>query len=476
VNDFLQIDPGSPVPLHRQVYDGIREAILGGKLQAGERLPPTRVLAEDLTVSRQTVTDAYEQLQTEGYLEGRRGAGTFVATTVPDRSAQPAFSPPLSRWAKRLPTAPAPAPPARYDFQPDRLAADVFPWDAWDAAVRHASAEHERLFAPPDPGGHRGLRVAVAEHVRRHRAVPADPERVVIVSGTQQGLNLLALLTLEGGDRAALEDPGYPSARLALEAAGAVISSIPVDAEGIQPGEVDAAGPHRLIYVTPSHQYPTGATLPLGRRLELLEVAYRQQAIIVEDDYDSEFRYEGRPVEALQALDDAGIVVYAGTFSKSLMPGLRLGFLVLPAPLVAPFVAAKAVWDSGTPMMEQSALAAFMESGEYERHIRKMRRVYRARHDALLAALQRYLPHVAEAAPSQGGLSLLVRLNTALDADSIVEHAARAGIAVRAATGLYQRPPDRPALLLGFGGISLEDIDPGIARLAEIIAASRRRP
>ncbi|MBV9279800.1 MAG: PLP-dependent aminotransferase family protein [Chloroflexi bacterium] len=480
---LLTIDPSSDAALHRQVYDAIRSAILTGQLKPGDRLPPTRVLAEQLSLARMTVAEAYDQLQAEGYLQARQGSGTYVASNLPgqapallgDRSG--GDEPPrLSAWGRhvtrpeyRALRARGEVSTFRYDFRPHRIAQDHFPWDAWRAAMDRAFArERGALLSYPPPAGHSGLVEEIAAHVRKHRAVSCAPDQIVVVNGSQQGLNLLAQLLLDGGDRAAVEDPGYPPARLVLEARGVRVTRVPVDEDGIVVDRL-AAGPHRLVHVTPSHQDPTGATMSLGRRLALLDVAASAGCLIVEDDYDSEFRYEGRPVESLQGLDSGGRVVYAGTFSKSVLPGLRIGFLILPPILVRPFVTAKSLWDGGVPLLEQAALGEFMRSGEYERHIRRVRRVYRERRDRLVAALDDVFEGRAAVGERHGGLNVLVSLRVPLSEVEVARRGSEAGIGLRPASPYYARPPRLPTFLLGFGAVPPQDIRDGIRLLRSVV-------
>lgn len=462
----IAVDPAADTPLHRQVYDEFRSAILNGRLRPGDRLPPTRTLAARLSLSRVTVAEAYDQLQAEGYVLGRQGSGTYVAPDIPEetllgmrrprRAASSGLTLPLSPLGQRIALSHEPrvAVQARWDLRPHRIAEDLFPWEAWRDATEAALARHRDILGGTPPAvGFPLLREAITAHVRRYRGVDCSPEQVVVVTGSQQGLNLLAHLLLAPGDRVAVEDPGYPAATLALEVHGSRVSRIPVDMDGLSVDALAQAGYHRLVYVTPSHQHPTGATLSLSRRLALLELAERDRAIVVEDDYDSEFRYEGSPVESLQGLDRAGLVIYAGTFSKSVLPGLRIGFVVLPEPLVRPFAAAKSLWDGGTPMLEQAVLAEFMISGSFERHIRRMRRVYRSRRDAFLAALLAEFGSRASVGQCHGGLTALVEIEASNPAEAIASRAADIGLVVRPATQYFASPPECPVFLIGFGGL-----------------------
>lgn len=483
MDGVLDIDPNSLVPRHRQVYDAIRAAIRNGELRTGARLPASRALAAELSVSRATVAAAYDQLQSEGYIEGRHGSGTYVASGLPDdgllSAAQPATVPTrLSDWGRRvasahggqLSVAPSAIEPI-HDFRPNRVALDLFPWDAWRSSIDRALTEDRPLLAAyPPPSGHPGLREAIAGHVAEYRSVVCSPGQVVIVSGVQQGLNLLAHLLLDAGDPVAVEDPGYPAARLALESRGLRVSRIGLDDEGLSVDALERSGRQRLMHVTPSHQDPTGGTLSLARRVALLDLAARMGSFVVEDDYDSEFRYEGRPVESLQGLDVSGRVIYAGTFSKSLLGGLRIGFLILPRDLVDPFIAAKSVWDSGTSMLEQAALAQFIHSGEFGRHIRRMRRIYRQRRDALVRALSATFGGRVIIGNHSGGLNMLIGFDVPLATDTLQRRALSAGIGLMSAAPYYADPPARPTFLFGFAALDEESIGAGVAGLAAVVA------
>ena len=491
----LAIDPSSAVALHRQVYGALRSAILHGRLRAGDRLPATRVLAEQLSLSRTTVAEAYDQLQAEGYIQGKHGSGTYVAPDLPEETMQVTAGDGkqgaiarhpvrLSQWGERIATEDYQAlfrPPSQdefqYDFRPHRVAQDLFPWDAWrGAAERALSGDRTRLLFYPPSAGHPELRELVAAHIRRYRAVVCSTDQIVIVNGIQQGLNLLVHLLLEPGDRVAVEDPGYPAARLAFEARGLAVTQAPVDCDGLIVDRLADLPAHRLVHVTPSHQDPTGATLSLTRRLALLELAERTGCLILEDDYDSEFRYEGRPVESLQGLDRNGLVVYGGTFSKSVLAGLRIGFLVLPPALVGPFVAAKSLWDSGAPMLEQAVLAEFMRSGDFERHIRRMRRLYGNRRNALLAALQTCFGDRVEVGERHGGLNMLITLDLPGSDAELARAATGAGIGLRPASPYYSEPPTQPRFLMGFAAMTEEEIEVGVRKLGAVLHQHKMPP
>lgn len=485
---LITVDPTSQVPLHRQVYDAIRRLILTGRLRSGQQLPTTRSLASGLTVSRSTVMTAYEQLLAEGYVYGRQGSGTYVAAglssdgydshAAKDTSPVPAASTQLSRWGRVVVQhdvgSVLPESDVLFDFRPNRVAVDSFPWDAWRASVERATRQdRHHLVSPAPASGHPVLVEAIAQHVTRHRSVRCRPDQIVIVNGTQQSLNLLTQLLLDEGDRVAVEDPGYPQARLAFQSRGLEITRVPVDGEGLIVDRLQEAGKHRLVHVTPTHQDPTGATLSFPRRLALLELAERSHCTVLEDDYDSEFRYEGRPIESLQALDRGGLVVYAGTFSKTVLPGLRIGFLVLPDALVEPFVRAKSLWDSGTPMLEQAVLAQFLLSGDFERHIRRMRRIYRKRRDVLIASLYGAFGDRITIGERHGGLNILASLDLGVPDAVLMRVAHEAGIGLRSTSPYYTRPPSVPTFLFGFGGLPEDGIREGVRHLK---AAMERLP
>lgn len=484
----LSLDPASGIPLYRQLYAGLRQAILSGRLPPGTRLPASRELARQLGLARKTVTDAYAELMSEGYLEGRPGAGSFVSPELPDeaiaaprprelprRPAPPAGREPprLSAWARALPTPPPPPSALPYDFPVGVPAADAFPWDLWrQLLARHLRAATPALLRYGDAAGLPALRAAVATSLGRTRAVRASPEQVVITAGTVQGLDLLARLLVEPGDLVALEEPGYQGARRAFLAAGARLLPIPVDAEGLLVERLPTGDRERpkLVYVTPSHQYPTGVTLSLARRLQLLAWAEGQGALVVEDDYDSEFRYAARPLESLQGLDRGGQVVYLGSFSKTLSPALRIGFAVLPAALVEPFTTAKWLTDRHAPMLEQLGLADFLEEGHFERHVRRLRRLYQERRDAVLTAFARHLAGVAEPLPSESGLHLLARLAPGLDENAFVAAARRRGVGLYPLGPYFHGPPAFAGLVVGYAPVPAPLIAVAFARLRALKA------
>ncbi len=486
---------GRAKPYHRQVYEQLRQAVLDGRLQPGDRLPATRDLAARLGLARNTVARAYEDLLAEGYLSGRVGSGTYVAAGLAgelrraDRSGGREEGSParrtLSAWGRRALGESAEARPGAglpYDFRPGTPEWSAFPHALWlrllGRAVRRGAEELTRYG---DPAGHFPLREAIARHLALSRGVTADAERVVVVSGSQQALDLLARLMVGPGDAVALEDPGYPAARITFAAAGAALLPVPVDGEGLDVEELRrrAAGRSlRLLYVTPSHQFPTGATLSLARRLALLDWAARRDVLVVEDDYDSEFRYTGRPVESLQGLDRRGQVAYVGTFGTVLFPPLRVGYVVLPPDLVEPFVKAKWLADRQTPTLEQLALADFLAEGHFGRHLRRMRRLAAERRTALLRAMAEHLAGRVEQPLADTGMHVMLRLAArrtpgvaAAEVErAIVSRAAALGVGVYPLSPCCTEPQTYAGLLLGYAALASERIREGIRRLARAMA------
>jgi GntR family transcriptional regulator / MocR family aminotransferase len=461
--------------LSAQIYHEIRRAMLEGRLRTGERLPASRELARQLSLSRNTVLAAYDRLVSEGYLQSTGGSGTFVAHILAGRdghhqTARTSKPPELSGFARRLacPRAIVPRRDLPYDFRPGVPEIAHFPISAW----RRITAQHlHRLSITVayygDPAGHQGLREAIHRHFSHSRALRCTADDIIVVNGSQQALDLVGRVLIEPGDVVAFEDPGYPAALAVFNALGARIVPVPVDVEGIRTDLLPDEA--KLVYVTPSHQFPLGVPLTLHRRRELLDWASRRRAIIVEDDYDSEFRYGGRPLDALQGLDQSGTVVYLGTFSKVLFPGLRLGYMVAPAPLREPLVAAKWIADRHTESLEQHVMADFIDDGHFARYIRRMQRIYAERHGALLDALGRWLPWVTPL-PAVAGLHLTAMLPERCPADEFIARAAATGVGLYAISPFRQKA-GRPALMFGFGGCGIADIPEGIRRVANLSRA-----
>jgi GntR family transcriptional regulator/MocR family aminotransferase len=465
-------------PLFRQVYARLRQGILDGTFRAGDRLPSTRDLAEQLRISRTVVVLAYDQLLAEGFVEGRVGSGTYVPAGV--ASARPGGSARSARFrlsrfgafaAATGPRVDFPRPRAKplpYDFSYGRSDVESFPFEQWQR-ILHRRERRVRVreldYGPA--AGTDALREAIAAHLRRSRAVVCDAGQVIVVNGSQQALDLVARVLIEAGDGVAIEDPIYQGTREIVRAAGARLHAIPVDRDGLDP---DALPPKaRLAFVTPSHQYPSGAILPLARRQALLRWARRANAVIVEDDYDGEFRYDGKPLESLQGLDGEGRVVYVGTFSRTVFSALRIGYLVVPSKLSAAFTGAKWLCDRHTPTLEQETLAEFIASGMYERHLRRVRRRNAARRRALLEALEKHLAERVEVSGAGAGAHVVVWPSRRISEAATVEAAAARGVGVYGIAPYFFRRPPRPGLILGYSRLREGDLREGVRRLAEVL-------
>ncbi|MGE3287778.1 MAG: PLP-dependent aminotransferase family protein [Pseudonocardia sp.] len=477
------------VPLRARLYAQLRAAILGGQLPAGTRLPSSRMLAAELGVSRNTVLAALEQLYAEGYVEGRHGSGTFVTRSLPDDllsarvQAPPARVDPevrrrLSQRGLLIAGAPrTPIPAFRGGPVTDRAftiglpALDAFPVELWSQLFgRWARSIGTDEMCYGDPAGHLPLRRAIAAHLATSRGVRCTAEQVVVVSGSQQALDLVARLLLDPGDAAWIEDPGYLGVRAALIAAGADVVPVRVDGEGLDVAAGIAAGPTaRLAVVTPSHQFPLGTTMSLSRRLALLEWAGSTGDWIVEDDYDAEFRYVGRPLTALQGIDGQGCVIYVGTFSKSLFPGLRLGYLVAPPELVDGFAAAHLSADIHAPLLTQAVLAEFIEAGHFERHLRRMRSLYAQRQAAVVSAIGRHLGDEVDVPAADSGLHLVGTLGEGLDDAAVARHAAAHGVDVWPMSMHVIAHSPGAAVLLGFAHVSRDRLCRGVSGLARAV-------
>ncbi|MGK5557614.1 PLP-dependent aminotransferase family protein [Actinomadura kijaniata] len=449
-----------------QIYRQLRDAVLDGRLRPGDPVPPTRELARRLAVSRTTVGVAYDRLIGEGFLEGRSGAGTYVRATREAPRGAPAASPlrPRAVWHD-LAAWPARLPGARYDFRVGLPDPGLFPFAEWRRLMAAELRPTARALSGAwDPAGLDVLREAVARHVGVSRSVRADAADVVITAGIQQALDLVCRVLLEPGATVAMEDPGYPPARLLFRSLGLRVHGVPVDAEGLR---VDALpGDARAVYVTPSHQFPLGMAMSLPRRRALLEWARHREVVIVEDDYDTEYRYGGRPVEPLQSLDTDGRVIYLGTFSKAMLPVLRLGFLVAPAALRRAFRAARYVssWHSDLPV--QAALARFVDEGMLARHLRRSRREYQARHEHLVELLERDFAGRLDVVPSEAGLHLSAFLaDGAGDDAGLARRALDHDVALYPLSEFAVAGPPRPGLAFGYGGVRRDDIGEGLRRL-----------
>lgn len=476
---LFDLDRGSGVPLGEQIYRALRSAIGSGRLPPGTRLPSTRVLAAGLGVSRNTASLAYDLLKTEGVLVSRQGASHVVADTsppgrtvmgTPDEIREPAAAPGLSRrgaaiaGVRRWRTGPLTA------LEPGIPAIDLFPHDVWLRSLRRAA----RRIDPGDlayrnPAGLPDLKRVLCEHLRDQRGVMAEPQQLIVGPSMQAMLDLIARMLADEGDVAWIEDPGYLGARAAFTGAGARLVPVAVDADGMAP---HAALPEpRLIYLTPSHQYPTGVMMPLARRMAILEAARSAGAWILEDDFDSEFLFEGRAIAAMQGLDPSGRVVYLGTFSKTMLPGLRLGYAVVPESLVGPFAAALRNTGHLASVHVQAAMADFISGGNFRAHARRAMAVYRQRGEALVAALRARLGNRIEVDLPAGGLQLLVRFREEIDDVAVAAGMGRRGFGVGALSTLCLGAPQR-GLVVGYTTAREDVVGAAVAALAEELSAA----
>ena len=483
-------DENSAAPLYRQIYEAIRRAILCGEFNRGMRLPATRLLAKQLGVARMTVVNAYEQLLAEGYLEGKTGAGTYVAATLPEemlrvdkdkllrrKESVPPRNQILSRRGKWLAstsvkTLRAQADSDHYAFQNGLPALDEFPFRMWSQlASRRLRNPPRELLGYGDPAGYLPLRAGLAAHLKSARGVRCDADQVIIVAGSQQALDLTARILLDPDDVAWVEDPCYPGARNALLSAGAKVVPVPVDEEGFDlANAVRQSKQARLVYVTPSHQFPLGVTMSLSRRLKLLEWARHSGAFIIEDDYNSEYRYAGHPLASLQGLDRDGRVIYVGTFSKTIFPSLRLGCIVVPKDLTDAFITARALVDRHSPSLDQAILADFINEGHFARHIRRMRSLFAERQQVLVEAVQRDLQGLLEVAPAGAGMHLVGWLPGKISDKAASAKAARYGVEAAPLSAYSTNPLPRGGLVLGYTAVNASQIKDGVRRLAKALA------
>jgi GntR family transcriptional regulator/MocR family aminotransferase len=477
----IALDSGREMPMYRQLYEWFRTAILAGQLRPGQRVPSTRNLAAELEVSRIPVSSAYEQLHGEGYLETFVGAGTRVAKSIPlkalcsgigERSAgQVAQRKVPRRISRRVTLTRMPAEPWLNKLGAFRVslpALEHFPTGVWSKLVnRYARNQTRQLMAYGDAKGYWPLREAVAEYLGAVRAVRCKPSQVLVTTGSQQGIQLSAQVLLDARDRVWIEEPGYPGARRALMMSGAQLIPIPVDHEGLKVAEgIRRACDARAAYITPSHQYPLGVTMNATRRMLLLNWAARSGAWIIEDDYDSEYRFGGRPIPSLQGLDTSARVIYVGTFSKVLFPALRLGYVVVPEDLVKAFSAARDATDQFSSTLYQAAMTDFIREGHFARHIRRMRALYSQRRAVLVEAIHKQLGDRLEVIGAEAGMHLVALLPPGVDDFAISRKATELGISVMPLSSCYTKPPVRRGLILGYGGTDARQIHEGIRRLS----------
>jgi GntR family transcriptional regulator/MocR family aminotransferase len=482
----LMLPPRGPgTPAWRWLYAALRDEILAGRLRPGARLPATRDLASQYSLSRGTIVSAFDQLEAEGYVDSQVGAGTFVSEVLPDElleapraarlhdSTTPHRPRAFADYAKRLPLG------AKWDIRPGRAfrtdlqALDLFPVATWaQVAARRLRRLSHPLLLGSEALGHLPLREAIAGYLTTSRGVKCDARQLAIVSGVQDALDLIARLLVNEGDRVCMEEPGYQGAADVFHSVGAKIHTVPLDAQGMRVPLKRLKGV-KLAYVTPAHQFPVGTTMTLARRLELLEWARNSGAFLFEDDYDSEYRYSGRPMPALQGLDNSGAVIFFGTFNKVLFPSLRIAYLVLPRDLVPYAEAAIHTTRRHAPVLDQAVLADFISEGHFARHLRRMRAVYAERLTALLESAEKHLTGLLEVSPIEAGLQTIGWLPKGMDSDAAARAAGARGIDVTPLSRFSRQPRTRDGLQLGFASIDEREIRRGVRELAKALEGLR---
>jgi GntR family transcriptional regulator/MocR family aminotransferase len=478
---------GAAGPIYRQIYAAIRRSILIGEFASGLRLPASRSLAEQLGVARMTVINAYEQLLAEGYLEGRAGAGTYVASHLPEEFLQiprageasktrtpPPRKPNLSAygaqlWPKSGALLRSHSATSVIPFQHGLPAIDRFPFAVWaKIAQKWEQNPPAELLGYGDPRGYRPLREAIAAHLASSRGVRCTPEQIIVINGTQQGVDLIGRVLVDSGDDVWMEDPCFLGARDIFASLGARIVPAGVDPEGFDLRQAQALSPTaRLAYVTPSHQFPLGVTMSLSRRLNLLEWARENDGWLIEDDYNSEYRYAGRPLASLQGLDRDERVIYLYTFSKTIFPALRLGCLVAPSDLVDVFSAARALADLHSPTINQAILAEFIAEGHFARHLRRMRGLYQERQAVLIEAAQKYLSGFLTIAQAESGMHVIGWLPAGVSDRTVTEKATRAGLKISPLSAYRNKPSETGGLVLGYTAFDERQIRQGVRKLAQ---------
>jgi GntR family transcriptional regulator/MocR family aminotransferase len=482
----VALDSGSRIPMYRQLYEWFRQAILAGQLRPGQRLPSTRSLAAELKISRIPVTGAYDQLHAEGYLETFVGAGTCVARSIPDDACHQAPAK-LKDTSRQVSASQAPrrisqriarmhvTPPSWLNnlgaFRVSLPALEHFPAGVWSKLVnRYSRNQTRQLMAYGDAMGYWPLREAIAGYLGAVRAVRCEPAQILVTTGSQQGIQLSGQVLLDARDRVWIEEPGYPGARQALMTAGIQLVPVPVDHEGL---DVDAgirlARNAQAMYITPSHQYPLGVNMNATRRLLLLQWAARSGAWVIEDDYDSEYRFEGRPIPSLQGLDTDARVIYVGTFSKVMFPALRLGYVVVPKDLAGAFSTVRNANDQFSSTLYQAVMTDFIREGHFARHIRRMRVLYEQRRTALVEAIHKQMSKKLEVTGAGAGMHLVALLPPGVNDLAVSRKAAELGISAMPLSSCYAKPPARRGLILGYGGVDARQIQEGIRKLSMCI-------
>ena len=479
---FIAIDRGAPKPLHRQIYDAYRGAILDGRLRPRQRIPSSRGLACELRVSRFPVLNAYAQLLAEGYLESRVGAGTVVSSSLPEQLTS--STPAGVRFATRRS---GPRPHVRHSSLPvgesslpwlkgwgafgvGQVAVEQFPVRIWSSLVaRRCRSMDAKLLHYGHPMGSEALRETLANYLRTARSLRCDAEQVMITSGSQQALEISARALLDSRNSAWIEEPCYRLAREVFALTGCHIVPIPVDQEGLDVAAGIKRRPKaRTVFVTPSHQFPLGVTMSASRRFQLLDWAQRAGSWIIEDDYDAEYRYESLPIASLQGLDANSRVIYIGTFSKVLFPSLRLGYIVIPPDLIDHFLAIRRAMDLSPPTFHQEVLADFIAEGHFARHLRRMRVVYGERRRVLVNSIDKELGSMVRVLGDEAGMHLTVMLSNQNCDTEIAERAARQNLRIWPLSPSYLRDA-RPGFILGFGSTSGEEIPAAVRKLARLL-------
>jgi GntR family transcriptional regulator/MocR family aminotransferase len=485
---LIAVDRKSEKPLHRQIYDAFREMILERRLQPAQQIPSTRALADELGISRIPVLDAYAQLLAEGYIESRSGAGTFVKSSLSDQflGARPtvarivdhAATQALSRVSALLPVEPTPWFPSSGAFSVGQIAYDHFPFRVWsDLVTHHARRVHASSMNYADPMGSEKFREVIAGYLRTARAVRCEASQIMVVNGSQHALDLSARVLLDPETPVWMEAPGYELLRHTLTLSACRLVPVPVDSDGLDVAAgIQLCRNARAAFVTPSHQYPLGATMSAARRLQLLEWAHSSNAWIVEDDYDSEYRYESMPVASMQGLDTGARVIYIGTFSKTLFPSLRLGYMVIPPALAPRFVAVRRANDLFPSHLYQAALADFISAGHFTRHVRKTRQLYAERRTALAQALRKEFGAEIERCEmeilgAEAGMHLVVTLPPGLSDRKISARAAEDGLWLWPLSSAYAGSNVRQGFILGFGGTKADDMLHQVRRLRKALRA-----
>ncbi len=480
---IITIDRSSNRSLHRQIYDSFRRAILSGELASGQQVPSTRLLSKELGISRIPLVGAYEELLSEGYFEARKGSGTYVSRSLPEKltmcepsdaraAAARSSARPLSLRSSAFPA--MDRPPwviGKGAFSIGQPAFDLFPVQIWSRLLtRYARSLRTTSLHYGYPGGRQDLREALAGYLRSSRAVHCEPEQIMIVSGSQQALAIAALALLDHGDRVWLEDPGYWLARRVFSLMGAKLVPVPVDEEGLNVAAgIKLFRKARLAFVTPSHQFPLGSTMTLSRRLQLLDWAQSSGAWIIEDDYDAEYRYESRPIASLQGLDADKRVIYVGTCSKVLFPALRLGYMIVPPDLIERFLAVRQTIDVAPSDLHQAVLAEFIEEGHFARHIRRMRTLYGERRAILEESIRKHFGSQLEIHGAQSGMHFSVTLPQGYSDRDLSHKAAARELWLWPMSPTYLGPSPRHGWMLGFGGVAEKDIPRSVRLMYEVV-------